>query len=146
MNTFSFGRSKSTTLRYWTAQSQQTCVGAYKGSLQSGGDLVGGRWFCLSRLPIRYQSQIADRSEPTIHKPTMLPTPQVLPFYQPGNLETYKPTTMETWRSGYLQPTSLENQSFTAWWPTRGRRIYWDTSPQTNLLFVGPRGEQKQLV
>ena len=58
---------------------------------------------------VAYQvtSQFADRSESTIYKPTMLPNLQVLPLYQPGNLETY-------------EPTSLEKQSSAAWWPLKG--------------------------
>ena len=41
----------------------------------------------------------------------MLPTLLILPFYQPGNLETYEPTTMETWISGYLRTYKIGTEN-----------------------------------
>ena len=101
MKTFSFGRSKSTTLRFWTAQSHQTCVGAYKRGFKFESMRFGdAKMFAqVAYQTIRLPILLADRPEPT--------NATMLPFYQSGNLETYEPTTMETLKSGDLQTYKL---------------------------------------
>ena len=82
MKTFSFGRSKSTTLGFWTAQRHQTYVGAYKRSLKFEStnfeDAILD--FQIAHQTIRLPILLADRPEPT--------NATMLPFYQSGNLET----------------------------------------------------------
>ena len=101
MKPLGFGGSKSTTLRFWTAQSHQTCVGAYKRGLKFESTWFGGAILLVqvAYQTIRLANLLADRPEPT--HATMLP------FYQSGNLETYEPTTMETLKSGDRQTYKL---------------------------------------
>ena len=95
MKTISFGRSKSTTLRFWTAQSQQTCAGAYKRSLQFKATwLVDANFACPgcltdinSRLLIDLNLQSTNLPCYLLHRSYLSTN---LEIWIPPNLQTYK--------------------------------------------------------
>ena len=118
MKTFSFARSKSTTLGLWTAQRHQTCAGAYKRGFKFEAMTFGdAKMFAqVAYQTIRLPILLADRPEPyKCYHAT------IVPIWKSEDLGTYNHGNLEIWRSTNLQ--ALKRFS-TAWWPTRGRRIY----------------------
>ena len=83
MKTVSFGRSKSTTLRFWAAQSHQTCAGAYKRGLK-----FEVTWFGDAKM-------FAQVAYHTIRLPIMLTD-------RPESYKCYHATFLPNWKSEVL--------------------------------------------
>ena len=104
MKTFSFGRSKSTTLGFWTAQRHQTCVGAYKRAFKFEGTWFGGaKMFAqVAYHTIRLPILLADRPEPyKCYHAT------IVPIWKSEDLGTYNHGNLEIWRSTNLQALKI---------------------------------------
>ena len=109
MKTFSFGRSKSTTLAFWTAQRHQTCAGAYKRGFKYEAMRFGdAKMFAqLAYHTIRLPIMLTDRPEPyKCYHATIVPIwkSEDLGTYNHGNLEIWSSTKLQAWKINPSQP------------------------------------------